>query len=169
MELLLDIFVRGTIVVVCVIVLTRLNGLRSFSKMSSFDFSLTVAFGSIIGGTLLSPDSPYLLGGLAVAMVFLVQAATALARRKSETISDLLDNAPILLMDGETLLPKGMAAARVTEADIRAKLREANVLSPSQIHAVVMESTGDVSVLHGSNADQSVDLDTLLQGVKRLD
>ena len=31
----------------CIILFTRLSGLRSFSKMSAFDFATTVAFGSL--------------------------------------------------------------------------------------------------------------------------
>ena len=46
----------------------------------------------------------------------------------------------------------------MTEADLRAKLREANVLAMDEIRAVVMESTGDVSVLHGPPGSLSREL-----------
>lgn len=169
MELAIEVFLRGIATVAAVVTLTRLNGLRSFSKMSSFDFSLTVALGSIVGGTLLSPESPLILGMLAVATVFLIQAATAVARRSWSSVRGILDNQPLLVMDGDRLLPKAMDRARVTEADIWAKLREANVLSLQEVHAVVIESTGDVSVLHGRPEKGRVDLDTMLDGVQRLD
>jgi uncharacterized membrane protein YcaP (DUF421 family) len=38
----------------------RLMGLRSFSNLSSYDFAMTVAIGSILASTILS-DSPSLL------------------------------------------------------------------------------------------------------------
>lgn len=44
------------------------------------------------------------------------------------------------------------------------KLREANVLDLSQVRAVILETTGDVSVLHGDVCSEK-----LLQGTKRLD
>jgi len=47
--------------------------------------------------------------------------------------------------------------SRVTEDDVRAKLREANVFNYHEVEAVVLETTGDVSVLHGgSNFDNDL-------------
>jgi uncharacterized membrane protein YcaP (DUF421 family) len=52
----------------------------------------------------------------------------------------------------------------VTRADVLAKLREANVLRMEEVRAVVLESTGDISVLH---ADDDTELqDVLLEGVR---
>ncbi len=41
-----------------VIVFTRLSGLQSLSKMSSFDFAMTVAIGSIIASRILAKYPP---------------------------------------------------------------------------------------------------------------
>ena len=61
---------------------TRLMGLRSFSKLSSHDFAMTVGIGSILASTVLS-DTPSLLQGLcAVAVLFLIQGIVSLTRRK---------------------------------------------------------------------------------------
>jgi uncharacterized membrane protein YcaP (DUF421 family) len=56
--------------------------------------------------------------------------------------------------------------ARVTEADLRSKLREANVLELSQVRAVIFECTGDIAVLHTKDEDVEVE-DWLLKGVDR--
>ena len=102
---------------------TRLSGLRSFSKMSSFDFAITVAFGSIVASTLLA-ESPALVTGVGgLVVLFLIQAITAFARRRSYRIERLVGNEPLLLMAGPDLLPANLDAARVTVDDIRAKLR----------------------------------------------
>ena len=50
----------------------------------------------------------------------------------------------------------------MTRSDVLAKLREANVLAMTDVRAVVLETTGDISVLHG---DAQVD-DILLAGVR---
>jgi uncharacterized membrane protein YcaP (DUF421 family) len=52
----------------------------------------------------------------------------------------------------------------MTRSELRAKLREANVLEWSQIRAVVLETTGDVSVLHGDEGGTPLD-PSLLEGV----
>lgn len=48
------------------------------------------------------------------------------------------------------MLHENLKKARLTENDVLAKLREANVLQFSDVRAVILEATGDVSVLHGS-------------------
>ena len=54
---------------------------------------------------------------------------------------------------------------RVTEGDLRSKLREANVVKLSEVKAVIFETTGDMVVLHKSNED---DIDPwLLEDVGR--
>lgn len=144
-----------------VIIVVRVNGLRSFSKMSSFDFAVTVAIGSLIASVAIGASS--LLNGL-IALVVIIgsQRLIARARRKTE-IEAILDNTPTLLMVGDRMIDEHLARTRVTQADVRAKLRAANVLDLSQVKAVVLETTGDLSVLHG-DADRQLDPD-LFEGV----
>lgn len=46
------------------------------------------------------------------------------------------------------MINEHLKATKVTPDDIRAKLREANVTDLNQVRAVVLETTGDISVLH---------------------
>jgi uncharacterized membrane protein YcaP (DUF421 family) len=146
------------------VLLTRLAGLRSFSKMSSFDFAVTVAIGSVIATTILSKSPPLLQSIAALACLYGVQMAVAAMRTRWSFIRTGVDNAPLLLMAGQEIIEENMHKAKVTEADLIAKLREANVIDLKQIRAVVMESTGDVSVLHCPPGGPDLD-EWLLKGV----
>lgn len=134
---------------IVLVALTRLSGLRSFSKMSGFDFAMTVAIGSIIATTILSKNPPLLQAAVGLASVYAVQYVIGWLRKRTDWVEKLVDNEPLLLMAGEDMLPDNMKKARVTEHDLWAKLREANVLHPREVRAVVFETTGDISVLHG--------------------
>ncbi|MGI9173790.1 MAG: DUF421 domain-containing protein [Rhodothermales bacterium] len=155
-------------VYILVIALTRLAGLRSFSKMSSFDFVMTVAIGSIVASTVLLKDPPLFRAAFALAAVFGLQYGIAWLRERSSDFSSLVDNEPLLLMDGPNVLEENLKKARVTKDDLRAKLREANVLDLSQVRAVVLETTGDISVLHGEADGPALNPD-LLRGVHGAD
>ncbi len=148
-----------------VIILTRISGKRSFSKMSSFDFAATIAIGSIIASAILSKSITLSHGILGMACIFGLQSAIAWLRRIKK-FRNAIDNDPLLLMDGENILHENLKKAHVTQGDLRAKLREANVLDLSQVRAVVFESTGDIAVLHTSDSDQELE-DWLLKGVNR--
>jgi uncharacterized membrane protein YcaP (DUF421 family) len=152
------ILVSSLVIYGAVILVVRLNGLRTFSKMSSFDFAVTVAIGSLIASV--AATSTSLTNGV-VALVAIVafQRVLAMARRRTD-VETVVDNRPILLMAGEQMITEHMGESRITPADLRAKLRAANVTEWSQIRAVVLETTGDVSVVTGDSLDPS-----LLEGV----
>jgi len=149
---------------IAVILLTRLSGKRSFSKMSSFDFAMTVAVGSIIATTILSSSVKMIEGIIGLAAVYVLQMGVAIARR-NKTIQNMVDNSPLLLMDGDEIISSNLLKARVTESDLRSKLREANVTEMSQIKAVIFETTGDISILHKED-DHAIDL-WIMKDVKR--
>lgn len=161
---LLEILISGTAIYVAVIAFTRLFGKRSFSKMSSFDFAMTIAVGSIIATTMLSSSVSLWEGLFGLLLIFILQLSAAFFRRY-KNFAEAIDNTPLLLMDGSTILYENLKIARVTETDLRSKLREANVLQLSQVQAVVFETTGDISVLH-SNSNEKIE-SWILKDVKR--
>lgn len=156
-DALLMVVISTVGIYIALIFFTRFGGLRSFSKMSSFDFAVTVAIGSVVATTLLSSDPPLLQAIVALGILYVVQIAVARLRIKNTAIGKMVDNKPILLMDGPSVLNKNLDKAGVTISDLRAKLREANVTQFKQIKAVVMESTGDISVLHHGDEDHELD------------
>jgi uncharacterized membrane protein YcaP (DUF421 family) len=138
----------------------RVVGLRSFSKMSSFDFVMTLAVGSIVASVAVTSTVSLPDGAVGLAALFGVQYV--IGRLRSATrFERLVDNSPVVLMIGDRFLTENLARTRVTTLDVKAKLRAANVLDYSTVRAVVLETTGDISVLHGASA---VDPD-LLEGV----
>ena len=144
---------------VAILLYTRLVGLRSLSKMSAADFVMTVAVGSLFASTasLSSPSLP--VGLTALAAIYLGQGVLAWLRCQSKGISHLVDNEPLLLMAGNKILDHNLKRANVTRADLFGKLREANALNYDEVLAVVFETTGDISVLHSSEADASLEPD----------
>ncbi|UII25790.1 DUF421 domain-containing protein [Fulvivirga maritima] len=162
-DILITIF-STIIIYVVIILITRLNGLRTFAKMSSFDFAITIAIGSVIASTMLLHKESVVQGAVGLAILVLLQFIVAKTRKSSNVFDKLITNQPILLMDKGVIIHKNLKATRVTEADLYAKLREANVLNKDQVLAVVLETTGDMSVLHSNDTDKELD-EEMLKGV----
>lgn len=155
------------IIFVVIIVLTRIIGLRAFAKFTAYDFAFTVAIGSIISSTLTSSTS-LAHGSIAIAGLLLITFFFSWLQRKNSLLNTIISNTPLLLMDGNTILYENLKYARIEEKQLIAKLREANVLNYDQVFAVVLESTGDISVLHKSNSNSDEKFDTkLLSGVRK--
>lgn len=140
---------------IALVLLTRLSGKRSFSKMSSFDFAMTVAIGSVMATVIISKSVSLQSGIAGLISIYTIQILVAYARRW-KTVRKFIDNQPTLLMRNGEIIDGSLEKCKVTLSDLKAKLREANVIQLSEVKAVVFESTGDISVLHGSD-DKDID------------
>ena len=150
------------------IALVRLVGLRSFSKMTSVDFAMTIAMGSVLASTILSAAPSIPQAAVALASLFGIQFVVAKLRASTEWMEKVADNEPVILMAGSRMIRENLEQTRVTEHDVWAKLREANVLDPREVRAVVLETTGDISVLHGDPSGTPLH-PALLRGVRPAD
>ena len=123
---------------------------------------MTIAMGSVTAGVVQASSWTVFwqamigLGGLV-----LVQYVIAKIRSSSDTAEEIIQNEPILLMRDGEIDEDALEQARMSKSDLIAKLREANALKFENIRAVVLETTGDVSVLHGDEIDER-----LLDGVR---
>lgn len=158
--LILSVFGIFTII----IIITRVFGLRTFAKMSSFDFASTIAVGSVLASIILNGDQSLLKGGIALATIIAFQTLFSYLVRKVNFFQKAFTNKPQLIMYDGKILHDVLKKCNVGEDDLIAKLREANVHDFSEVKAVVFESTGDVSVLHN---DHNKDVTAiLLHGVE---
>ena len=132
--------------------------------MTNFDFVMTVAMGSLLAGASQSSEWTGLLQTLtAMASLFAVQYLVAFLRQRSTMLDELVQNRPVILMKNGVILHDALKETRVRKEDLIAKLREANALDLSRVQAVILETTGDISVLHGAACDEM-----LTQGVREI-
>jgi len=162
----LDVFLRGTLLAVFglswVVICVRVIGLRAFSKMTSFDFVTTIAVGSLLAGCVQATDWNAMLQALiAITALLGIQYWVSRTRARHDDFEGVIDNTPILLMRDGEFIEVALTRTRISRSDVIAKLREANVLNICHVRAVVLETTGDISVLHGKNLEEA-----LLDGVK---
>lgn len=143
--------------VLWVVLLVRIGGLRSLSKMTGFDFVTTIAVGSLVANAGTSTSWAQFAQSLAaMAAIFAVQVVLAFWRHRSAFGQRLLGNQPVLLMENGRFLEEALARTRVTREDIKAKMRQENITDRGAIRAVVLERTGDISILHGGSVDESL-------------
>lgn len=163
---LLWVIISCIVFYVFTITITRLTGLRSFTKFSSFDFLITLSMGALLASTVVSRKVALVEGITAVLTLFLLQSAVSLTRTHWGWVKKVVDNQPTLLMEDGQVLHDNLRAVRITEDELRAKLRGSNVYNYSQVKAVVLETSGDVSIIRQTDGPSSPEL-TTLEGVIR--
>ena len=152
----------------CVAILILLNmiirfyGLRSFAKMSATDTAVTIAMGAVLSAHIMTTDNSIVKTAVVIFVLIGFQYLYSYFNKHNDSFTQVVKNQPILLMKNGKILEDNLAQTEVSIEDIRAKLREANVIKLSQVLAVVLETTGDVSVLHSEK--DSLD-DFLLEGI----
>ena len=129
------------------IMFTRIVGLRSFSKLSSYDLAMTVGIGSILASTVLSKSTSLLQGVFAIGVLFLLQALLSIVRRKFKPIKAMIDNQPVVLMANGEYLWDNLKKAKLSTNDIKQILRKNGIKAKSEVFAVIMETTADISVI----------------------
>lgn len=162
-DVLLRILILGPVSLLWIAGVVKLIGLRSFSKMTAFDFITTVATGSLLSAAASASSwSTFFIANGAIFALLATQTFITWGRVRSISWLNFLENEPIVLMRKGKMDEVNMRKARVAKEDLFAKLRAANVKDPSQVQAVVLETTGDISVLQGSEVQ-----DEMLSSVRR--
>ena len=157
----LDILARAlllsAIALTWVVFVVRVIGLRTFSKMTAFDFVATVATGSLLAGACQATTWPeFAQPTLAISALLGAQFVIARIRQASDQFEKVVQNEPVILMREGEIFDAALSETRVARADLIAKLREANSLRFLDVRAVVLETTGDISVLHGDTLEQEI-------------
>lgn len=147
-----DAVVRGAILALVgmlwSVALVRMIGARTLSKMTAFDFVVTLASASLLATAAAATNwTAYLQALVALTTLLVAQYVLALIRRNSDRFRHAIENQPRLLMRNGEFLDDALRQTRVARADVYAKLRQADVHDPATVAAVILEATGDISIL----------------------
>lgn len=144
---LLRVLIVGTCAYAALVVLLRISGKRTLSKMNAFDFIVTVAFGSTLATVLLSKDVSLAEGVLALALLCGLQFVVAFLTVRSPRFSRLVKAEPALLYFRGAFLDRAMKRERVVEDEVVAAIRAQGHGDLASVQAVVLETDGSFSVL----------------------
>ena len=129
------------------ILILRLSGKRTLSKMNAFDLVVTVALGSTLATISLSKDTALLQGLLVLVTLILLQYVVAWLSVRSERFQHMVKATPRLLFHQGDFLESALQSERVTREEIFAAIRAQGVADLRQVTAVVLETDGTFSVL----------------------
>lgn len=137
----------GVLTYIGMVVLLRLSGNRTLSKMNSFDLVVTVAFGSALASVLIDKKIPLTVGLGAIAVLIMLQFIVTWLSVRSPGFNRLVKTQPTLLVHEGQMRKDAMRRVRVTEDEILGALRKHGIGDMRKAGAVVMESDGSLSVI----------------------
>ncbi|MDX2132986.1 MAG: DUF421 domain-containing protein [Planctomycetota bacterium] len=160
---LLRILVVGACSYVALVLLIRVYGKRSLSQFNAFDLVVTVALGSTLATALLSRSTALADGVLAFVLLLSMQFVVTWLSVRVRAADRVVKSEPRLLCFRGRFLRDAMQDERITEDEVRTGVRSEGFGALRQVEAVVLESSGALSVVP---ADRTGTLPTSLEGVR---
>lgn len=136
---------------VALVLVLRISGKRTLSKLNAFDFIVTIAIGSTLA-SIVTTRSLSLVEGVAalallVGMQFLVTATSVRWKGFHRAVTS---EPTLLLRDGEPL-PEAMKRERITEDELQAAVRQAGGRALREADAVILETDGSLTGILRAN------------------
>lgn len=145
--------VVGTLAYCALVLILRVSGKRTLSKLNAFDLVVTVALGSTLASILLSDNVALAQGVAAFATLVGLQFIVARLSVRSRRFARLVRSEPALLVRRGEVLRDALDRARVTEEELLSVIRSSDHPDPSKVEAVILESDGSFSVIGMGRAD----------------
>lgn len=130
-----------------VIAMLRISGKRTLAKMNAFDFIVTIALGSILGAVILNKKIPLAEGLFAVALLICLQYLITFISVRSRGFKKFISSDPTLLFYKGNMLNKVLKKERISIGEVYKSVREAGEANFENIDAIVLEATGDITII----------------------
>ena len=147
----LNTLILGTVAYIAIIFMLRISGKRTLSKWNSFDFVVTIAFGSVLASILLSTEDSFGTGIFGFALLVLFQYILTWISVRSSWIQKLVKAEPALLLYQGQIKHDVLKRERIAEGELLAALRTSGVGAIEDADAVVLETDGSFSVITDLN------------------
>lgn len=147
---LVRILVVAPLAYAALVLLLRIGGKRTLSKMNAFDLVITVALGSTLASIITSKQLPLAEGVLCFTVLVLLQFAISWSGRRLPTVANVVRSEPRLLFHRGQYLEQALRDERLRKEEVLQAMRSQGHLRLGDVEAVVLETDGSLSVVASS-------------------
>ncbi|MCM0647273.1 DUF421 domain-containing protein [Clostridium swellfunianum] len=140
---------RTIILYISLIIATRIMGHRQVGILSGHNYLVAAGIVSLATVRMVNPESS-LTSGLVI--VFVYSGINLLLSFIDSKLPKLIDRGSIILMQNGILLKNNMKDAHITIDNLLAQLRLKGAHNLSEIHTIILEPNGKISVIKRSHA-----------------
>ena len=151
-DTLLRTMIAALVAYVGLVLILRVSGKRTLSKLNAFDWVVSVALGSTLATILLSADVALAEGLLALCLLVGLQWLVARTSIHWPGFKKVTRSEPRILLENGEFLTSALHAERVTEADVKEAVRNEGFGDLADVAAVVLETDGSFSVISRDKA-----------------
>jgi uncharacterized membrane protein YcaP (DUF421 family) len=147
------VFAVGIPAYLLLILLLRITGKRTLSKLNAFDLVITIAFGSVLASVLVSESVTLATGVAAFAFLVLAQYLLTWLTVRSAKVRQILKSQPTLLYYEGEYIAEALRRERVIEAELQATARAQGHASLKSVRAIILETDGSLTAIGSSDGE----------------
>lgn len=141
--------IRSAVVYLFLLAAFRLAGKRQLGTMTAFDLVVLLVISNVVQNALIGNDNS-LGGGLLGATVILVlNAIVAWVTSRYKRVERVVEHTPTVLVKHGRILRENLRRERLSLPELRAALRRDGFASLRDVHYVLLEEDGHLSVIAG--------------------
>lgn len=137
----------ATVGYLVLVLLVRVTGPRTMSKMTPLDFVLAVTLGSVFARLITAEKASVTQLVWALVVLVALQWFLAWARSRSTLARRLLDHPPVVLYEDGGMRERALRRHRLIEDDVHEAVRGAGRGSLEQVHTVLLLREGSLGVI----------------------
>jgi len=152
-EFLPEVVLRSVIMFVIILITLRASGKRGIKQLSIFELVLIIGLGSAAGDPMFYDD----VGILPALIVFIIVISLYLAitklTDKATWAERILEGKPLYIIKNGQIIMKAFEESGLSQDELFAQLRVLNVEHLGQVKTVLIETSGEISVLFYADED----------------
>lgn len=148
------VLVLGVLGYISLVLLLRISGNRTLSKLNAFDFIVTIALGSTFGSFILNKEISLAEGVMGFIVLIGMQHVVSWLTIRSTTIKRIVKSEPSLLYYNQEYLVDSMKRSRIAKAEIEQSVRNQGYATLEDVEAVVLETDGSLSIISRSEKEK---------------
>lgn len=151
-----------------IILVYRIMGKKEVGKLGIIDLIVSILIAELAAMSIENLDSSIMLSIVPIVTLVLIQVMLSFIALKSNSIRNLLDGKPVVIIKKGKLQFKNMSKIRYSLDDLLSQLREQQIKSIEEVDYAVLENNGKLSVFENCSdyplpliVDGTVDYDVL--------
>ncbi|WP_182404990.1 DUF421 domain-containing protein [Psychrobacter sp. GP33] len=141
------IIITAVMVYILIVLITKISGKRSTSQLNNFDWIVTVMIGSLGASTILLEDIPFVEGGSAIVVLYVLQFLVTKYASISAPFSSVILSEPRIVFYQGQYLSDAMRAERLTQQELESAMRAEGIRNLNEIEAIVFESDATLTII----------------------
>lgn len=132
---------------IAMVILLRVSGKRTLSKMNAFDFVITIALGSVLASVALYQNIP-LADGITAFIAFIgFQFIFTWLSVRVKAIKTLITSQPSLIFYKGNFIYSTMKKERITSEEVYSAARQNGYSTLDGIDIIILETTGEIAII----------------------